>query len=734
METPTGLVRRGRCPHRRRAARQIYNLKCTHFRPLFSKKVLLLFILCGVLFSAGAQVPGVLRGRSGGIPNRSSGPAPKGATSRADSLGFKHRDDLADSITIYYRYLDSILPSRIDSSLDDFNRIYPIPADYVDLGNTGTAAFPIMFTPTLTAGWDPGLHAFDLYQFTLDDTRFFKTTRPYTQLTYLLGSGKEQVIDVQHTQNIKPTWNAGLQYRLISSPGYFLNQNSNHNNYRFFSSYQGKRKRYSSYFVLLGNKLTVSENGGIADDAFLADANRKNRFTVPINLGASDNNGNNVFSTAVNTGNKYSNFKAFYRHSYDVGKKDSIIINDSTREYLFYPKLRFQHTFDYSAYTYRFGDTVSNTVSGIDDIAKDSAFFQDNYNLTIKRIRGFNFYLQDQWRYISNDFAIRQFPETKNPAQFIEAGIKLENFTGRFSQSSRHDNILQVNDLPEREEKFFNIILHGEYRNKTRNRKWDALLKGEFYTAGHNAGDYSAYATLNRYLNPKLGNINVGFQNVNRTPSYIFEASSSFNLDSSFERKKENITMIFAGANNRRFSLYARNISITNYAYFKNFYEGDQFNGLLNITQVYLSTKSKIVGHLNLYSDFIVQQTTGNNPVRVPLFFTRQRLAFEGVFFKNLNLSTGLDVRYNTPYKANNYSPVVGHFFPQDSVTISNLPTVGAYFNFRIKSFTALIQVQNLNSVTFQEGLGFLNNNLNAPNYPAPGYVFRFGVVWRFVN
>jgi len=178
----------------------------------------------------------------------------------------------------------------------------------------------------------------------------------------------------------------------------------------------------------------------------------------------------------------------------------------------------------------------------------------------------------------------------------------------------------------------------------------------------------------------------------------------------------------------------ARNISIANYTYFKDFYHTDQFNGLVNITQFTASTKNKIIGHLNLYSDFIVQQTAGTNPIHVPLFYTHQRLAFEGNFFKNLNLSTGIDVKYNTPYKANNYSPVMGKFFPQDSITISNLPQLDLFFNFRIKSFTGFIKMENLNTVDVTHGFGFTNNNFAAPLYPTPGYLFRFGIQWGFVN
>jgi hypothetical protein len=314
---------------------------------------------------------------------------------------------------------------------------------------------------------------------------------------------------------------------------------------------------------------------------------------------------------------------------------------------------------------------------------------------------------------------IRQFPETKNLGQYIEAGMRLENFSGFFYSGKKN---------------FYNVVLHGEYRNKTRNKKWDAVLNGEFYATGLNAADFNVYASVARTLNQKLGDVQISFQNVNRSPSYIYEGNSSFNFGNNLKTNKENITVLTATAINRRFTLMARNISITNYSYFKNFYQTNQFNGLVNLTQITASAKTKIVGHLNLYSDFIIQQTTGNNPIHIPLFYTRQRLAFEGNYFKNLNVSTGVDVKYNTPYKADNYSPVMGKFFPQDTVVINNLPQVNLFFNFRIKSFTAFIKAENLNTFQVEEGLTFTNNNFAAPLYPTPGLIIRFGIKWGFVN
>lgn len=544
------------------------------------------FLILGILFfyqSTIAQLPRkILESAKDRITNpntRPATPAQRG-TEPADSVPgiFKNRDDLADSITISYRYLDSLRSVRLDSSLNDFNRYFSVPPYYVTLGNNGSAGYPVLFSPQLKAGWDAGFHAYDLYRFTIENTKFYKTTRPYTQLTYLLASGKEQFIDILHTQNVKPSWNFGFEYRLISAPGTFRTQKTGHNNYRLFSNYQGKKKRYAAWFVLNGNKLAAAENGGIQNDSFLNDKNRDKRIAIPVNLGGDASSPNSIFSTRIPTGNIYKDVTFFLRQSYDLGKRDSVKINDTTQEYLFYPKFRFQHTINYTSYKYKFSDIVS----GIDKDGKrfaefDSTFFKDRYDTAIAIIGDTLFFqVEEKWKVLTNDFSIRQFPETKNPAQFIEIGARIENFRGMFASDTSN---------------FYNVALHAEYRNKTRNRKWDALLKGEFYTVGLNSGDYFVTAGLTRFLNQKFGNIQVSFTNVNRSPSFIFDDRSSFNFKNPLRSKKENLTVLSAMSENPKFTLWARNISIANYAYFKNFYQTDQFSSLVNITQVQAAKK-----------------------------------------------------------------------------------------------------------------------------------------------
>ena len=661
---------------------------------------LILFVTAHCVFAQDPRLRRLGNRNTSGLPNQ------RNTVQKKDTTGFQQRDDLKDSITISYRYLDAIKRYPLDSSVNNFDTYYPVPASYQYLGNNGAAAFPLIFTPFAKAGWDAGFHAFDVYKFTLEETKFYKTTRPFSLLGYQLASGKEQMILAQHTQNIKPTFNAGFDYRLINSPGFFINQNNNHNNVRFFSSYQGKKKRYNAWFVVLSNTIRASENAGIVNDSLLLDPNKKDRFGIDVKMGNASQFLQNPFSTKIRTGNIYKNSSIFLQQSYDVGKKDSIAVSDSTMDYLFYPRLRVQHSFTYSNNRYDF-----------QDVSPDSSLYADWYKLVVLPRDTISY--AEKWTVVENDFSLLQFPDPKNPAQFIKAGAALQNING---------------DLKNGTQTFYNIKVHGEYRNRTRNRLWDMQLKGEFYLNGFNTGDYNVQANLSRYLNKKLGDIRLFFSNTSRTPSFIYDARSSFNLGNTNNRNKENITSFGATATNPFIQLGFTNHLISNYSYFYNYYQSTQSSKLINIIQVSASKKIKLYKRWSWYLDATVQQTDAAAPIKVPLLYTRSRIAYEGNFFKNLNLSTGVEIRYYTPYKANNYSPLVGQFTPQDTLVLKNLPDVAAFMHFRIKSFTGFVRAENLNTVSFQNGFGFVNNNFAAPHMPTQGLIIRLGIRWWFVN
>jgi hypothetical protein len=629
---------------------------------------------------------------------------------KGKDTSLQHRTGLEDSITISYRYLDSSRLQKFDTTVYDFSRRYPLPNTYIDLGNFGTAARDLVFAPTMSPGWDPGWHAYDIYAFTAEETRFYTSTRPYSELGYLLGSKTEQLINLLHTQNINPNWNFSFQYRLINSPGTFPNQNTNHNNYRFSSWYQGKNRRYQAFLILVGNKLQSSDNGGLSNPSDIDSNTYTNQSTLPTQLGPNSLYSTNFFSSNLTTGTQNNSGNYVLRQQYDlIGIKDSIV-TDSTVIPLFYPKFRVENTTLLGTYSYQFMDQNP-----------DSTFYVHHYDFISTPD---TLSLRDYWKEWSTDLSLYQFPDGKNAQQFLKAGVTLQGLKGYFYAGTIS---------------LYNVIAHGEYRNRTRNQKWDIEANGKLYLNGSNAGDYSAYISLRRLISKNLGYLQLGFRNVNRTPSFAFDRESSFGFGVPGNFKKENNTNFFGSIDNPRegLRLTASYYLINNYSYFQNYYQAAQQTNPFNLLQ--LSGEKRVVVYRNwiwrIY--LILQQTAGNSPLHLPLLVTHNQIGYEGKLgYKNLGISFGLEFRYYTAYKADGYSPLIGQFFIQNSTTVAEkLPDITAYAHFRIRSFTAYVRAENLNTAQIgSNGFGFTNYNFNTPDYPSPGLRLRLGIFWSFVN
>ncbi len=372
------------------------------------KGFLVIIVLLTGCLTAGAQNNPLSRFRNMG-----------GGGGGKDSL--EHRKD--DTISITFRFLDSSRLQKIDSEVYNFYLRYPLPPTYVDFGNIGTASHDLIFNPFMKPGWDGGWHAYDPYVFTVEDSRFYNTTKPYSEVDYLLGSKAEQMINLVHTQNITRNWNAFFQYRLINSPGTYGNQNTNHNNYRFTSWYQSNNKRYQAFLLIVGSKLESAENAGIKNNADLDSNAFANRFNIPTNIGNAQvyGNVNNLFggTSEMPTGTFYTTGTFMLRQQYDIiGLKDSVV-TDSVVIPLFYPKFRAEQTISYSTYHQRFNDYNPDTsyyVHNLDFISTPD---------TVK--------LSDLWHNLTNDFSLYSFPDSKNSQQFLKAGISFQSMNGTYN-------------------------------------------------------------------------------------------------------------------------------------------------------------------------------------------------------------------------------------------------------------------------------------------------------------
>ena len=628
---------------------------------------------------------------------------------KQDSL--QHRDRYADSITIFYRYYDSTRTRSLDSSINDYDKRGAVPYTYDNLGNMGTAARSLLFNPILKAGWDAGFHQYDIYNFTVENTRFFQTTRPYTELGYELASKAEQTVNFLHTQNKKSNLNFSIEYRFINAPGIYRNQNSSHNNIRLTTHYQSPNKRYECFFIYLSNKHASSENGGLTSagelDSLSGSLNNPAQLTTQ--LGNPEIFSPDPFNTSVTTGNVYKESNILYRHQYDLGTKDSIV-TDTSVIHLFYPRFRLQHTLQYATNDYQFFDNYV-----------DTANYQQFFNYTpLGDTIGFH----DRWVRVSNEFSLISFPDKNNQSQYAKVGAIIQNM-----------KLTAENNLDTATHNFYDISLIGEYRNRTRNKLWDVIANGQLYLAGMNAGDYQAYISLKRLLGRRLGSLQLGFQNVNRTPSFIYNNETSFPVLPHNAFANENTTHLFAIYDNEKAGLKLSGdyYLVNNYAYSDSFFKVNQYLSLFNVLHVYGEKTIKLAKHWNYYAEVHLQQTTGNAPINIPQVLTRQRIAFEGNFYTNLYLSTGFEVRLMSNYKAPNYSPFTGQFFYQDNYTFNNRPDINFFFHFRIKSFKAFARVENLNTLN-TGNFTFTHYNFKLQEYPGTGLWMRVGIWWNFVN
>lgn len=627
-----------------------------------------------------------------------------------DSL--KQRDRNEDSITIFYRMFDSSRVRFIDSSIGDFYNRFGVPFDHLVLNQYAGAAKSVVFNPNTAPGYDPGFHGYDAYYFNLANTKLYNTTRPYTEIDYILGSKAEQTIKIMHTQNIKPLWNIGFDYRLINSPGHYKSSSGNHSAIRLSSAFSTKNRRYSGMLVLIRNRTKINENGGIKNDSFLTAENPAyfERFNIPTWLGLDEAYTTNFLTSNLATGSDYYNQTAYFRHQYDIGKQEETLGKDSSIIKKFYPRLRLQHNFHYFNRGYTYRDENYLTTSAQDAYLK-------HFGLTNTDSVG---RMTDRWREVTNEGAIIFFPEKNNLEQFFKVGAGLQLLRGWFA------------GIPD---DFHGTYVIGEYRNRTRNRKWDINANGKFFLTGPYLGNYHVNGTVQTNLGPKLGSLLLGFQNSNRNPSFVFNPQSNYYLKNSISLNAENWTTISGDLfiSSLKLNLKAKYYLVTNYTYWNGFYEATQDENLENIIRISGEKNFRLTKHWNLYSELHIQKSSSPG-INLPLVYTRQRLAYEGNFYKNLNLSTGFEFRYFSPFTADNWSPFNGQWVAQSQEKISNLPDIAGFLHIRINSFRGFLRAENLNTLDLSNGLNWTNNNLVAPLYANPGLLLRFGIYWSFVN
>jgi hypothetical protein len=243
-------------------------------------------------------------------------------------------------------------------------------------------------------------------------------------------------------------------------------------------------------------------------------------------------------------------------------------------------------------------------------------------------------------------------------------------------------------------------------------------------------------AQLNYNLGKKISLV-VQYQNISKIPNHNFNLHQSsynrYNWNNDFNNEKSNalsgsILSPFGKAE-------VQMMTLKDHLYFSNDTIGDyqqyitpkQYAGTIN----YLSLKySKELKYKKwaLDNTLLYQKVVQNEAIlNVPQFVLRHTLYYsKQVFQKAMFLQTGVSCNYFTSYYAEDYNPVLGEFFVQNTKKIGSFPMLDFFVNACVKQTRIYLKAEHFNS-------SFTGNKFYAaPSIPYHDFMIRFGLVWNF--
>ena len=150
------------------------------------------------------------------------------------------------------------------------NQVY-IPAfkssyQNVFTGNIGTAGFSMVRELSKGAFLNWGINHYDNYKLGKANRKIFLHQKPYSRVNYLIGSKKEQILNVTHQQHITKNMILGVDFLTHASNGFYSNQLTKQRSFDAFYLMHSNSNVFNLLASYTSNKHESQENGGIVND------------------------------------------------------------------------------------------------------------------------------------------------------------------------------------------------------------------------------------------------------------------------------------------------------------------------------------------------------------------------------------------------------------------------------------------------------------------------------------
>jgi hypothetical protein len=685
-------------------------------------KLLLLVVICfasGLTYSqnrnSGSNYSGQNRGQ------QDYGPDTKKTDIKKDTIVFKMKVyQLQDG---YSRLKDV----RLDTVFADYQTYNPVLKKSITAQSLGILGASVQSNDYFQRPFGSNefmfLRNYKYFGKWPSDIHFYNTTKPFTLLEYGQWFSNrpkgESWLNVIHTQNVNPSLNWGLSYSSIASAGKYLNQSAKDNCLNFFASYN--IDRYDLWFTIGKNKFTILENGGLLIPTDIANPDLK-----PENLPV-------WFSgTSAETKNSFT----VIAHQYKFGKW---IKQQDKKEIFqkFITRFALMHTFEFSDNSRYFEEVEPNPSFDFTDSRGKVYFYGTDHLPYIKAITGTTTLPSTQdktgMKRVTNMFYIKAVEATDRKFTFGKQayiGNDLINVYFPRKELIYTPGVMMPPLGLTQSDKLTNTFVGGSiYR--TEGKFWNWSASGRYYIQGYRIGDFELLGQIDKPIRTSkdTSSFKINASMTNTAPDYFYNHyySNHFKWENNFNKTYE--LKMGAEYDNpyRQFKAGFKYSIVTNYMYWNESSLPAQASSEFSVAQVFLKKDFKL-GAFFIQNSVQYQKSTTTKYIHIPEISTRNTIFVQGLYAKVLTFQWGFDLRYDSGYYADYYSPALGMFYVQDKEKIGDYPWLDMFINLKIKRTRFYVKYSNMSTKMIKSGY------YTTPDYPAQIATASFGLSWTFYD
>ena len=685
-------------------------------------KFLFLIAICfasGLTYSQSRNPGASSSGQNGG--QEKYGPGKKGSKEKKDTIVFKMK---------VFQFQDGysrLKDARLDTIFADYQTYSPVLKKSITAQTLGNLGASVQSNDYFQRSFDSNEFLFyknyKYYGKLPSDIRFYNTTKPFTLLEYgQWFSNKpkgESWVNILHTQNINPSFNWGFSYGSITSQGKYLNAEAKDNNLNLFASYN--IDRYDLWFTIGKNKFKNQENGGLLFPTDIENPDLKPE-NLPVWFDGASAETKNSFGVIA--------------HQYKFGKW--IKQQDKKEEFQkFITRFALMHTFEFSDNSRYFEEVEPNPY----------------YDFTDGRGKVY-YYGEANAPYIKGTTGTATLPSTQDKSGmkrvtnlFYLKAVEAPDRKFTFGKQAYIGNDL-INVYIPRErliytpglmmpplgltqsDKLTNTFVGGSIF-RTEGKFWNWSATGRYYIQGYRFADFDLSGQIEKPIRTSRDTsfIKINASMTNTTPDYFYNHyySNHFKWQNNFNKTYE--LKIGALYDNpfRKFKAGFKYSIVTNYMYWNEASLPAQASSEFSVAQVYLKKDFKF-GVLNIQNSVLYQKSTTDKYMHVPEFSTRNTIFLQGLYAKVLTFQIGVDLRYDTGYYADYYSPALGMFYVQHNEKIGDYPWIDGFINLKVKRTRFYVKYSNMGTMMTRGGY------YTTPGYAAQIATASFGLSWTFYD